>query len=88
MDEYIERGEATRAAVNAFWKTMSVGKISKAINDIPAADVAPVVHGRWIPYGWKWCCSKCDMMLPIDGTPAENNLRYCPNCGARMEDDG
>ena len=52
---------------------------------IPAANVAPVVHGRWITHyrsgttvaeGYVSTC--CDMW---------NNRKsdYCPNCGAKMD---
>lgn len=37
-----------------------------------------------------WCCSVCkDRFILNDGTPEENNYKYCPRCGARMvnEDD-
>ena len=55
---------------------------------IPAADVAPVVHGRWsdagfgelpkhAPYGW--ACSACG------GISFNNEYIYCPNCGAKMD---
>lgn len=54
---------------------------------IPAADVAPVVHGQWVTHyrsgttvaeGYVSTC--CDMW---------NNRKseYCPNCGARMDGD-
>ena len=63
MAEYIEREAAfnaitdlagkasTRSAYEAIWKS------ARALKKIPAADVAPVVHGRWIfgkdlPYSW------------------------------------
>ena len=51
---------------------------------IPAADVAPVVHGRWIwhnkwePFEFKYECSICH-----DGSDLES--KYCPNCGAKMD---
>jgi hypothetical protein len=48
---------------------------------IPSADVAPVRHGKWIPYNVKEClytCSECNA-LPRDRT------KYCPNCGAKMD---
>ena len=34
-----------------------------------------------------WTCSncKCDWCLE-DGTPKDNNLNYCPECGARIKD--
>lgn len=53
----------------------------------PAADVAPVVHGRWIHDGCRvkggidWChCSECGKS---DNFCARTN--YCPNCGAKMD---
>ena len=69
--------------------------------DAPAADVAPVVHGKWIeqedpcgdPY---YTCSACKDDFYIEMTGAvEKDLflySYCPSCGAKMdgkdEDDG
>ena len=59
MDEYIDREAATNVACNILWKMndLSTSVMAKAINSIPAADVAPVRHGRWIfgkdlPYSW------------------------------------
>ena len=53
----------------------------------PAADVAPVVHGRWIHDGRRiesgidWChCSECGKS---DNFCARTN--YCHNCGAKMD---
>ena len=42
--------------------------------------------GRWTKYGYKWKCSECDSKINIDGTPEENGLYYCPNCGADMRE--
>lgn len=57
---------------------------------IPAADDAPVRHGRW-KYNTKfyvWCCSECGEN-PHKGTgfvtTAEKLPAYCPNCGAKMD---
>ena len=52
----------------------------------PAADVRPVVRGKWRPHKtktWKnwWKCSACDY---VSEHKAHHN--YCPNCGARMEE--
>lgn len=52
------------------------------IEKIPAADVAPVVHGRWImhddEFGLTCECSACHIETMGDGN-------YCPNCGAKMD---
>ena len=63
-------------------------EIIDALENIPTADVAPVVHGRWVTHyrsgmtvaeGYVSTC--CDMW---------NNRKsnYCPNCGAKMDGDG
>ena len=45
MTEYIEREAATQAAVKEVWLGQtSTGRIAKAINDVPAADVIKVVR--------------------------------------------
>ena len=65
-----------------------VDAVGKLIKDIPAADVAPVVHGRWEPVlegVWNlptpicvgWSCSLC-------GRYEQYKEPYC-NCGARMD---
>ena len=95
MDEHIKReatidaitdlaGKApTRSAYEAVWKS------ARALKKIPAADVAPVVHGRWEmrPTGmatdtgpeYKAYCTVCN----------EPNKQYqppfCPHCGAKMD---
>lgn len=63
--------------------------------NLPAADVAPVVHGRWKHYRDTIICSRCGFgMYPLlyhfrDGECAGGDLvpRFCPNCGAKMEVD-
>lgn len=64
-----------------------MGIMLRWIRKQPTADVAPVVHGRWVTHyrsgttvsaGYVSTC--CDMW---------NNRKsnYCPNCGARMDGD-
>jgi rubrerythrin len=50
------------------------------------ADVTPVVRGQWdrLELSDKWQCSVCGVLMDIDGTPQENLLNFCPNCGADM----
>lgn len=34
-----------------------------------------------------WTCSNCkESIVMYDGTPMENGYKYCPHCGARLED--
>jgi rubredoxin len=64
-----------------------------AIDSIPAADVHPVVRGKWIDrdddyYGWNmWACSACgEEFVLTEGTPDMNDYHFCPNCGADMRE--
>ena len=63
----------------------------RLVNAVPAADVAPVVHGRWVekeePYfDVIFACSACgEEFCFIEGNPSDNLYKYCPNCGARMD---
>ena len=75
MDEYIDR-EAV------------LMKLMQAISDMPAADVAPVVHGHWIEkekytFGIMYDCSLCDNRILDNGY----SWNYCPNCGAKMDEE-
>ena len=68
--------------------------IRQNIMDIPAADVAPVRHGRWVQVicheefedGFvdrvKECCSVCH------APNWRRTTNYCPNCGAKMDGGG
>lgn len=90
MAEYIEREEAYRKICSD--KTMSgyeKAYCSELIRNIPAADVAPVRHGRWIdaypdiepnPMFMYGICSECRFEQSIS-----KYLNYCPNCGVKMD---
>ena len=67
--------------------------IFKQLRDIPTADVVEVRHGRWIVcddlFGEIGHCSACGFFMnvnePGNGLPDIENLKYCPNCGAKMD---
>ena len=92
MTEYIKREDAIDAVLDVYCDTpdinLSCEKFEAAILKIPAADVAEVRHGRWEKHGSKWQCTGCKVLMSIDGTPQENLLYYCPNCGAKMDMEG
>nr|DAF68484.1 MAG TPA: Rubrerythrin [Caudoviricetes sp.] len=53
---------------------------------IPAADVAPVVHGRWAHLGGdEWCCSACGFVITTEGSWDKPTKKYCEDCGAKMD---
>ena len=98
MDEYINRGTAIAklTALEVTEPNATMADAKRVLADIPAADVAPVVHGRWEDSIDEWLgtdvytCSKCrESYVLVEGTPKENLWHYCPNCGAKMDiEDG
>lgn len=64
---------------------------------VSAADVAPVRHGRWIAdkedVEWgnslvRYRCSECKERPQFDKDKYKFVLSpYCPNCGAKMEEE-
>lgn len=79
------RGEYDHLVLAA--QEMCVDAIT-AIREIPAADVAPVVHGRWkendnFDDGF-WVCSSCGFVS--EATAAHKLYKFCPNCGADMRE--
>ena len=58
------------------------------IDSEPAADVAPVRHGRWIDKGEYAVCTECGGRsgTQYDGVePIPLMTQFCPNCGAKMD---
>lgn len=54
----------------------------EAFNEIPAADVRPVVRGKWedcTEYNGEYRCSVCK---EFEG----HKRNFCPNCGADMRE--
>lgn len=62
--------------------------------NLPAADVAPVRHGRWAIDEFGHYCTVCREYGPETEGDAEivdllkYGTPYCPNCGAKMDLEG
>ena len=96
MAEYIER-EALETALNHRLNflmaengeydhyTSGFDEAVTRVENFPAADVATVRHGRWLPQvvlGQKaWDCSECKTL----GSP---HWKWCPVCGCKMDLEG
>lgn len=95
MAEYIKREAAVKSVLrmrkpeNSVAQNRMLSIIQMDVLKLPAADVAPVVHGRWIlerePNGKPYCfhCSVCDSDYHCIGIVVASD--YCPNCGAKMD---
>lgn len=105
MAEYIERETLLAEIDETFFKTdpdgkeqIGVLKCRAIIRGSPAADVAPIVHGRWEEVDWiepddsntgiirfpkaALRCSHCKFAFKKELLWRN---KYCPSCGARMD---
>ena len=100
MAEYIER-EAALALVKPDAPedekaAVTIATAKKLVRSIvrrtPAADVAPVAHGRWEAKGYVCGESEfeCSVCHKTEWRTSISRFRWCPFCGARMDggDDG
>ena len=90
-DEYISRAEAVKIAEKyGLTNGSALGQhtgladcIASEISGLPAADITPVVHGKWVDNGIPDSilngCSVCGF------TCGSSSFFYCPQCGARMD---
>lgn len=105
MAEYIEREALLDSICHETCRIAFCGATNCAfmtkVCSAPAADVAPVVHGLWIPSESdfddddtlfdveEWCdwqCSACrEDICYDDPMPIKLLPNYCPNCGAKMD---
>ena len=87
MGDYIER-QAVLNAYDAVQRKNVPWRFDTLIESVPAADVRPVVRGRWLyetEIEGHACgeCSACHKIRVIDN--------FCPNCGTDMrggDEDG
>jgi hypothetical protein len=104
MNEYIDRDALRQAVLESQHDNPHPRGMAHIAHDcehahfvamiarFPAADVAPVVHARWIHSRYEDCseqfelvkCSQCNheayaMAFYVRGG------NYCPNCGAKMD---
>lgn len=106
MTEYVERKKLEETFDNADpdvcesnfdgYSEWGFGRenVRNVIRSVPAADVTPVVHGRWIHSRYEDCseqfdivkCSQCSHEAYAMAFYVLNG-NYCPNCGAKMRQE-
>lgn len=85
MAEHIKRETVINhldACMDTIWKPEIVA-LKCFVEGIPAADVAPVRHGKWMPFHAEFAgdiqyCSVCEIGFA-------DRTSFCPHCGAVMD---
>lgn len=98
MAEYIELEEAVKAfnnfdagrADSPSCTLLTPEEFAEYLYEIPAADVAPVVHGCFEPCfdengNWRQGFAKCSNCGKEYYAQVINHFGFCPNCGAKMD---
>ena len=91
MSDYISREAALTELQNPELFNVSP-RFLQILRDLPAADVEPVRHGRWVRPHWRnssYCCdcSECggEAMHREYQWNKKGIYPICPNCGAKMD---
>ena len=88
MDEYIKK-EDIEQKIQEGLNNLVLGhdaiEVLGMIYEMPAADVAPVRHGRWLCVDTDteqfFLCNRCKKKEYWESN-------YCPNCGCKMDLEG
>ena len=100
--DYIKRSYLRKMAMLEMAYTMETetdaAVVLRMIEDAPAADVAPVRHGRWELENESWGqmqCSVCKKQALLEESKDDTGKvllyvtsEFCPNCGALMDLEG
>lgn len=98
MADYIRREDALRAVQRQRGANRSpaqnemLNRVKADISRAPAADVTPVVHGKWVHSRYDRSsgqfdvvkCSRCGLEAYAMAYHVRDG-NYCPKCGARMD---
>lgn len=96
MTQYIEREKALEECdwyANEFSECeYAIMPLKGALENLPAADVRPVVRGKWVESKSMMevvYCSECGFRTIYGAMPEGlgRNYSYCPNCGADMREE-
>lgn len=92
MAEYIDKNatvgilEAMSRSADCECIKKRLEKAAKRVGAIPAANVAPVIYGRWVHLGGdEWYCSACGFVITTEGSWDKPTKKYCGDCGAKMD---
>lgn len=91
MDRYINAEKAINSVDASVINSQYAISIIKSA---PTEDVVPVVHAHWREFedysGTVYPeCSCCGLVWWLEeGTAEDNEMYYCPKCGAKMDEGG
>lgn len=98
MEEFLRRDalldDIAAAAEHGGMGAIIAQTLMRYVKRQPSADVAPVVHGHWIPISdGAWAeCNECGEGYDVSDNGAMTVFKlfcdfykYCPNCGAKMD---
>ena len=65
------------------YENFPIADIELLIDHVPVMDMELIKHGHWIHRNVNSFCSNC--LYTFNKIDCENNFKYCPNCGAKMD---
>lgn len=82
LDEALKEQTEQADPMDALKKRLLAGFAKQVLSDAPTVDAEPVLRGRWLKNGDRYCeCSVCHREGNISG-----HDNYCWFCGAKMDE--
>lgn len=84
--EFLDSVRTLKLNNQQIYSAALIDELSKGVEKLPALDVAPVVHARWIVIrmAGERVAIQCSACKNYDN-PSKVRGNYCWNCGAKMD---
>ena len=86
LEKALQKFEEIKKTRTLLKESFYLDGVMAILETIPAADVAPVVHGEWMRYSrtlWHYCSVCLEDALMSKSTGTEVLSSFCPHCGAK-----
>ena len=85
--------DATKIEYNYKYGNVMFFAQKEQIDEIPTADVAPVLHAKWVSLAYDflggtfvYACNRCDRHIKVYHREDIKDFPYC-HCGAKMDEE-
>ena len=90
---YINADLAKAQFTGNFQTSYSSSEAKAMIDEVPKADVEPIVHAKWVSLAYDflggkfvYACDRCDRHIKVYHKEDLKDFPYC-HCGARMDEE-
>ena len=87
MERLIDATRIEQYILNNCSDNEEINAIYAEIINAPTVDAEPIKHGHWVEEIGMFLCSECGDAWGTEMEEMVRSFKYCPNCGAKMDED-